>query len=118
LGREPEALSALRQAHAQLPDDWSLASDLAWMLSSAASPSLRNGREALELAQGYCAAAPEDPRGADVLAAAYAELGDFDRAVAFARRALELAQRPAYHNLVQSIQQRIQQYEMKRPNRF
>jgi type IV pilus biogenesis/stability protein PilW len=65
--------------------------NLAWLLATCPDDSIRNGRRAVELAQRLERSAEKPfPRMYDVLAAAYAETGQFDRAVQMAERAVQL----------------------------
>jgi Flp pilus assembly protein TadD len=62
---------------------------LAWILATAPDARLRNAPRALALATRACAlTAKKDPECLDALAAALAEAGDFDEAVAAEKRAL------------------------------
>ncbi len=67
--------------------------DLAWLLATAPNPAFRNGREAVGLAKKALAVAPSSQSYAvmDTLAAAYAELNEFPRAVETGNLALEKA---------------------------
>ena len=66
------------------------AEGLAWLSAASADPTVRDGRLALEWAE-RCAAATdhERPGCLEALAAAHAELGDFDEALRWLTRALE-----------------------------
>ena len=77
---------------------------------------LRNGSEAIELAQRadrLCGG--KRPDVLDALAAAYAEVGWFPEALATARKASKLAQQQPGHALADAIQARIALYEAGRP---
>ena len=67
-------------------------SGLAWLLATSPDPSVRNGEEAVQLAESAKGSTPENAEALDTLGAAYAEDGQFARAAATARHALELAQ--------------------------
>jgi tetratricopeptide (TPR) repeat protein len=67
------------------------AAGLGWILATATDPSLRDGAEAVRLAEGAVANGGRLPLLLDVLAAAYAEEGRFEEAVATAEEALDLA---------------------------
>ena len=87
-------------------------------MATSPEPSLRNGKEAVRLAErasGLCRG--QDPHILDTLAAAYAEAGLFPDAVQTANKALELA---AGHNkaaLVDSLQTLIKLYQAGSPYR-
>ena len=72
----------------------------------------------MQLAQRVCAAVGQP--GAidfDVLAAAYAENGRFNDAVATAQQAVERAQRDGLKNLVGPIETRLALYRTRKPFR-
>jgi tetratricopeptide (TPR) repeat protein len=79
-------------------------------------PAVRNGAQALELAQSLCeATGGADARYLDTLAAAYAELGRFTEARAVTERALAVAAgQPA---LAAVLRSRLSLYESGRPLR-
>ena len=66
--------------------------DLAWLRATAPDPGLRNGPEAVRLAERACQQTQyKEVAPIRTLAAAYAEAGRFDDAVATARKALAMA---------------------------
>jgi tetratricopeptide (TPR) repeat protein len=91
---------------------------IAWRLATSPNPSLRNGTKAIELArQTDQLARGSDPMMAATLAAAYAEAGQFDQAVAAARRALQLAARQDNAAMVAALQAQLNCYEAGSPFR-
>ncbi len=91
-GNGTEALLALRQGHHALPDDPQLALRLAWFVATTRDEQLRNGSEAVKLASAECAKEGyQDAESLDILAAAYACAGDFDRAIQTGKRAEQLS---------------------------
>ncbi|HWX20604.1 MAG TPA: tetratricopeptide repeat protein [Candidatus Binatia bacterium] len=75
----------------RLKPDWGPAlAEMAWLLATANQNDLRNGSEALRLAQQLCATSME-PRCWDILGAAYAEVGRFPDARRAAEKARDLA---------------------------
>jgi tetratricopeptide (TPR) repeat protein len=81
------------QAAVQLAPDSPLAlNELAWLLATSPDAALRNGPEAVQLAEHGCAVTSRrDPMLLDTLAAAYAEAGRFPEAISAAQEALALA---------------------------
>jgi tetratricopeptide (TPR) repeat protein len=72
---------------------WAL-NDLAWIRATASDPSLRDGAEAIELAQrALRLSREENPTFLRTLAAAYGEAGRFSEAIETAHRASDLALR-------------------------
>ena len=67
-------------------------SDEAWWLATSSDKSQRDGAKAVKLASEICAASDyKCHRFLNTLAAAYAETGDFDRAVEYQQKAIKLA---------------------------
>jgi choline-sulfatase len=111
-GRRAEAVELLREAHDRLPEDWTVANDLAWHLATSPDGSLRDGEEALRLAEQANLATNGGNAGVlDTLAAANAEMGRFEEAVTTARRALALAREAEAGELVKEIESRLEGYE-------
>lgn len=64
--------------------------DFAWILATAPDPGIRDGKRAVELAESACEQSEyKYPAALDTLAAAYAEAGNFPKAVEMEQRALE-----------------------------
>jgi tetratricopeptide (TPR) repeat protein len=84
---------ALLEATSGCPGSAALRNTLAFALATLPEAPLRDGARALALArEAVAASGGANPDYLDTLAAAYAELGRFDEAVAEQRRALELAE--------------------------
>ena len=110
-----EVIRVLRERLARVPDNLSVALRLAWMLATSPEPDLRNGSEAVRLAERvYRTAGYNNPRALDVLAAAYAETGRFDEAVQKAQEALQLAVSSGQGELGKRIQGRLKLYKAHR----
>ena len=69
--------------------------DLAWIRATNPDPALRNGRQALTLAQHACEIVPNSVKYLDTLAAAYAEAGDARRAADTEKAAIKAARADA-----------------------
>jgi hypothetical protein len=66
--------------------------DLAWLLATDPHAEIRRGAEAVQLADRACALTrDQEPVFLGTLAAAYAETGDFDKAVLVGQKAHDLA---------------------------
>ena len=89
--RAGEAGKHLREA-LRLRADWAAPKNaLAWMLATHPDASVRNGAEAVKLAERACALTEfKNPHYLDVLGAALAEAGRFPEAVAMVEKALQL----------------------------
>lgn len=113
-----DALAGRREAARRNPKDAALQSDTAWLLATDPNASVRNGEEAVELAEG--AVQLTDGRQAkalDCLAAAHAEMGRFSDAVATARKALDLATQQGKRQLADDLRVRLALYKAGKPFR-
>jgi len=90
-GRSEEAVSELREELELAPGSRLALGALARMLGSDYDPQIRDGAAAVAAAEKLAAVAPGEPATFDTLAMAYAEVGDFKRAVEAQTRAVQLA---------------------------
>ncbi len=117
-GQYARAVTLLRSAMKHVPDQPGILNNLAWILATCPKAELRDGAEAVRLArQADELSAGESPRVLDALAAAHAELGHFDQAVATAQRALALAKTLGHKELTDAIAGRLGQYQAGKPFR-
>jgi protein O-mannosyl-transferase len=113
-----KTLAGRRESLRARPDDVTLLNETAWMLATNPNASIRNGVEAVELAQRAVRLSKEqEPAVLGTLAAAYAEAGRFAEAVQTARKALELATQQNKKPLSQSVEAKIRLYEAAIPFR-
>jgi Flp pilus assembly protein TadD len=117
-GRIREAIAAYRDALRISPENVAAQSNLAWLLATSSDPSLRNGAEAVRLAEQ---ADSESSRGENrsivqrILAAAYAEAGRFPEAKEAAQRALQGAEAQGNSTLADALRDEIALYELDLP---
>ncbi|MGO9113118.1 MAG: tetratricopeptide repeat protein [Thermoguttaceae bacterium] len=110
-GRTGEALVQWREAIRIQPRDPRLSMVAAWILATNFDPTVRNGPEAVVLAeQARALAGDSDPRVFDTLAAAYAEAGRFHEAVVAAERAAALAKARDDTGLAATVQAQLELY--------
>lgn len=111
LGRNSEALQAYRQALTTAPDDPRLLSRVAWLLATAPEAALRDGREAVRLAErAVLITDGRDADSIDTLAAAYAEAGRFNEAVSTQERAIAVAGQAGLAAMIPHMQARVELY--------
>jgi protein O-mannosyl-transferase len=111
-----QAIPCLRQALKNQPDFVPAQNNLAWVLATCPKPELRNGVEALELAQSADRlAGNHNPLILRTLAAAYAENGQFTNAVKVVHQALKLL--PPDDGLAANLEEQLQLYESGLPFR-
>ena len=117
-GRARDAIAQYRRALGIAPDNVAAQSNLAWLLATAADPSLRNGSEAVFLAER---AESESSRSQNhaiilrILAAAYAETGRFPEAKGTAEQALQAAEVQGNSALSKALRDELTLYELGLP---
>src|SRR5439155_1124618 len=117
-GQTAEAITHYKNALEISPRSISAANNLAWLLATSSTASLRNGDKALELArQANQLSGGANPLVLGTLAAAYAETRQFERAIEIARAASQLAKMQGESALVARLQQETELYEMSLPYR-
>ena len=91
-GQKTEGLAQWRLALRRDPDNVPVLNETAWVLSTSTDAALRNGSEAVPLAEHAVElTSAHEPAILGTLAAAYAETRRFDKAVEVEKRAADLA---------------------------
>ncbi len=117
-GNLAQAATHYAEAIRLQPDLLEALSNLAWIRATSEDSGLRNGPEAVRLAERACRLASRQVPGAlDTLAAAYAEAGRFSEAVATAEEAAAVARSAKAPALAESIQSRLDRYRAGQPYR-
>jgi tetratricopeptide (TPR) repeat protein len=110
------AIERFRETVRLKPDNASALANLAWLLATVAVDSLRDAKEAMRLAEQAADLTERgEPAILDVLAAAYAEAGLFERAVEVGDEALRLAPVSA---ATAAIRSRQSLYRERKPYRL
>jgi protein O-mannosyl-transferase len=100
------------------PDNGNAMSNVAWVFATAPDDSLRNGVKAVELAQeAVRISGRRIPLLFRTLAAAYAETGEFSKAIQTAQEGAELANNQGNPGLATELQGNISLYQQQRPLR-
>jgi len=119
-GRPQDAVAEYRRALQESPENLAALSNLAWLLATAPDPVLRNGSEAVQLAERAESASSRSdkhPAVLRILAAAYAEAGQFAEAKETAQHALEEANIQGNTTLSNALRDEIALYELSLPYR-
>jgi tetratricopeptide (TPR) repeat protein len=117
-GRRAEGLAHWRQALLKEPDNVQVLNEIAWVLATAPEAALRNGSEAVSLAEhAVKLTSAREPVVLGTLAAAYAETGRYGQATETEQRAADLAARQGNAPLAESLNQRLTLFERKTPIR-
>jgi tetratricopeptide (TPR) repeat protein len=112
------AIEQWETALALNPNDGNAQSNLAWVFATAPEASLRNGARAVELAErALKLAGGINPILHRTLAAAYAEAGRFDDAIATAERGLAFAEREGNRELADEFTAVLARYRQRQPFR-
>ena len=109
-GEIKEAIAAWQQSLSFDPENADAANNIAWVRATAADPDLRDGREALELAQRALRGGGENAVVLRTLAAAQAENGQFAKAIATCQRGEQLAQKNGDRAMVESLRDCIESF--------
>jgi tetratricopeptide (TPR) repeat protein len=115
-GKHVEAMASWREALRLEPNNIDTVDEVAWRLATSPDASIRNGRQALDLAREAVRLSHGDvPRPLGTLAAAYAEIGQFSEAVETAQRAIDLAVRLGDGATAEELRAQITVYRANRP---
>jgi protein O-mannosyl-transferase len=117
-GQTADALVEWREAIRLQPSNIGIADQLAWTLATSPDASVRNGPEAVALAQrAVQLSGGREPTAFGTLAAAYAEAGQFSEAVQAAERAIALASARGDAAAAATVRGRLNLYRAGSPYR-
>jgi tetratricopeptide (TPR) repeat protein len=113
-----DAMAEYTKALQISPENLAALSNLAWLLATSADPTVRNGSEAVRLAERADSASSRSdkhPTILRILAAAYAEAGQFAEAKETAQHALEAANIQGNTALADALQGELALYDLGLP---
>ena len=111
------AMRDYKQAIALKPDHARIHNGIAWELATTPDPGARNGAEAVRLAKKAVSLQDRVALYHDTLAAAYAEAGRFEDAVAEQYRAITMLHVAGKNEAIAHFQSRLDLYRQRRPYR-
>jgi len=112
VGEHRKAIEDYREALKHDEENTHVLNNLAWVLSTSPEESVRNGREAIELAKKACELTEyKEAHIVSTLAAGYAETGDFASAIRWSKKAVELGE----GEVVDQLKKELASYEAKKP---
>jgi Flp pilus assembly protein TadD len=115
-GKTEEAIQHYRTALRFRPDWPEVLNNLAWLFATHKNPRFRDGAQALQLAQKACELTDHKQANfLDTMAAAYAEVEQFDQALHTARKAKQMALASGQVEIAKVIEKRMQLYEAGEP---
>jgi Flp pilus assembly protein TadD len=110
-GKTKQAVEFYREYLGLKPDDEKACNNLAWILATYPDPTIRNGPEAVGWGEHGCELTHyKETIFVGTLAAAYAEAGRFEEAVATAQKAIALASAAGQRDLEQKNRQLLELY--------
>ena len=116
-GQHSSAAELFEKILKKSPNDELILNNYSWLLSTSPMDSLRNGKRALELAEKACMISRyKKSYILSTLAAAYAELGDFDKAVEWSEKCVKLAEKEEADR-VDDLKKELEAYKNKQPYR-
>lgn len=104
IGNHSKAIEDFNKALKLEPNDTALLNNLAWVLATSPDAELRDGKRAVELATKACELTDYKlPHILSTLAAAFAESGNFDTAVEYSQKAVDLDDSEQEEQLAQEL---------------
>jgi tetratricopeptide (TPR) repeat protein len=117
-GRIREGIEEWQKVLAIQPDNGNAVSNLAWVFATSPDDSIRDGAKAVQLAEeALRISGSRIPLIFRTLAAAYAESGEFSKAIQTAQQGIELANSQGNPALATELQGNIGLYQEQRPLR-
>lgn len=111
-GLHAEAVAGYEEAVEAEPENAGALNNLAWVLATSPDDELRDGQRAIELATQACEVTEyKQAHIISTLAAGYAEAGDFDNAVTWSQKAVDLGGEQTQSQL----EQELESYKQKKP---
>jgi len=111
-GKQREAIADYELALAEKPTDTGILNNLAWVLATSPDDALRDGKRSIELAtQAAEETKFQQAHILSTLAASYAETGDFDKAIEWSKKAIEVS----VEALKPALTKELESYEAKKP---
>ena len=112
IGKHQKAVEDFNRALELESDNHGLLNNLAWVLATSPDDKLRDGERALELATKACEMTEfKMPHILSTLASAYAETGDFETAIKWSKKAVELEKGDTRKQLMEELEY----YNQKKP---
>jgi tetratricopeptide (TPR) repeat protein len=113
-GNYKEAASAFEKALHLFQNNDSVLGRFAWFRAACPDASLRNGKEAIRMSVRACELSKwKEPHYIEALAAAYAETGDFDKAVKYQTQAINM--KSEYCRVLKEERERLALYRDHKP---
>ncbi len=114
IGRHAEAIDDFEIVVKEQPENDSILNNFAWVLATSPVDELRDGKRSIELATKACEVTEyKRPHILSTLAAGYAEIGDFETAIKWSKKAVELGAKD--DEVDQQLKNELESYQQKKP---
>lgn len=112
IGQHDKAIADYEVALKGAPDDSGILNNFAWVLATSPDDPLRNGKRAVEMAEKACQLTDhQEAHILSTLAAAYAEIGDFEQARKWAQQAVTLGD----ESVLEQLKEELESYQQNKP---
>ena len=112
IGKHAEAVEDYKIAVKQQPEHSGILNNYAWVLATSPKDDVRDAKRAIELAKKACEVTEyKAPHILSTLGAAYAESGDFESAIKWSTKAVELGE----DDMKEALQKELNSYKEKKP---
>ncbi len=112
IGKQAEAIKDYEIALQQQPEHDGILNNLAWVLATSPKDELRDGKRSIELGTKACEVTEyKRPHILSTLAAGYAESGDFETAIKWSSKAVEMGE----GEIKEQLQKELDSYKQGKP---
>lgn len=112
VGKHAEAIADYETALKMMPENSGILNNFAWVLATSPDEDVRNGKRAIELATKACEVTGyKEAHILSTLASGYAEVGDFETAIKWSEKSVELAE----GEMVDQLKKELKSYQEKKP---
>jgi tetratricopeptide (TPR) repeat protein len=112
IGEHRKAIADYEVVFKMNAEDSGILNNFAWVLATSPEDEIRNGKRALEMGLKACELTEyKQSHIVSTLAAAYAETGDFDSAVKWSQKSVEMGD----EDIKEQLEQELKSYQQKKP---
>jgi tetratricopeptide (TPR) repeat protein len=114
VGKHSEAIADYEIALKKTPEDHHILNNLAWVFATSTDDNIRNAKRAIEIGTKACEVTKyAKPHILSTLAASYAEANDWENAIKWSTKAVELSK--AEEETSEQLKKELENYQQKKP---